>query len=556
MTGLGTAVEFIFALSLMLGVVITVHEFGHFIVAKLCGVRILKFSVGFGSAVGFGRFRLRGVRNGTEYALSWLPLGGYVRMQGEYGEETDGIPPGPGEPFSEKALWQKLLILVAGPGMNLLLPVLLFAAALWVGVERPEAVVGSVERGSPAAEAGLLPGDRIAAIDGEPVRWWSEVEEAVRGNPGDRVALEVARGDERIPIPLEIGSRRGVDTFRTPAEVGWLGLRHHRQMPVIGVPSSDSAAAAAGFHSGDRIVSVDGHIVEDWGSFAQRVLAGTGSVDIVLERGGEGEAERVELAMPPAEHLEAFGLIPAVVLVAQVAPDSAASEAGVEAGDLIVAVDGEPVGSFFTFQETVLGSEGRTLDVSIARDGESLTVPIAPRLMETEVAGTRQDAYRIGIHGENAVLAGTLALDQTRNPIVAVARGAQQTAEITVLFLRGLKKLVAGDISRKNIGGPIEIARQSHNALRDGWDRFMNVLILISINIGILNLLPIPMLDGGQAIVYSVESLKRGPLSQRTRLLVQQVGVVFLLSIMGFAFWNDISRNWSSFFEWFKNLVA
>ncbi|NNL85754.1 MAG: RIP metalloprotease RseP [Myxococcales bacterium] len=425
-----------------------------------------------------------------------------------------------------------------------------------MGIERPDAIVGSVERGSPAAEAGLAPGDRIAAIDGEAVRWWSEVEEAVRGNPGDRISLEVERGEERFPVSLAIGSRRGVDTFRTPADVGFLGLRHHRQKPVVGVPEADSPAAQLGFRSGDRVQTVAGEPVEDWGAFATRVRNATGPVPIALERGPADAPERIALTLPGGVPLESQGLIPAVVLVAEVAPDSAASEAGVQAGDLIVAVDGEPVGSFFTFQETVLGSEGRALEVSIARTGEALVLPVAPRLMETDVGGTKQDAYRIGIHGENAVLAGTFALDQTRNPLIALGRGVVQTGEITVLFLRGLKKLITGDISRKNIGGPIEIARQSHSALRDGWDRFMNVLILISINIGILNLLPIPMLDGGQAVVYTVEGLKRGPLSHRTRLFVQQVGVVFLLGIMGFAFWNDISRNWSSFFEWFRNLVA
>jgi regulator of sigma E protease len=165
-----------------------------------------------------------------------------------------------------------------------------------------------------------------------------------------------------------------------------------------------------------------------------------------------------------------------------------------------------------------------------------------------------EEVYLIGIRGADATLLGAVATDQVRNPFVAFPRAAVMTVDLTRLFLSGLQKIISGEISRRNIGGPIEIAKQSHRALQAGWDRFVNLLILISINLGILNLLPIPILDGGQALMFTVEGVKRSPLSLRTREIVQQLGLLVLVALMGFAFWNDLSRHWSSFVEWVKGL--
>jgi regulator of sigma E protease len=164
------------------------------------------------------------------------------------------------------------------------------------------------------------------------------------------------------------------------------------------------------------------------------------------------------------------------------------------------------------------------------------------------------ELYLIGIRGEDATLSGAIATDQVLNPLVALPRAAAMTVDLTGIFMSGLQKVISGEISRRSIGGPIEIAKQSHMALQAGWDRFVNLLVLISINLGILNLLPIPILDGGQALMFLVEGVKRSPLSLRTRELVQQLGLVVLVALMGFAFWNDVSRHWSSFLEWVKGL--
>ncbi len=556
MSGIGTPLEILFAFVLMLGVLVTVHEWGHFIVAKLCGVRVLKFSIGFGPPIGIGRFRMAWHRSGTDYVIGWIPLGGFVKMLGENPDETD-TPESrahPDETLPSKPTWQKLAIVFAGPAMNLILPIVVFVGILWVGVDRRGPVVGTVEPGSPAAEAGIAVGDRLVSMDGEPVGFFDDVERAARERPGETLRLEIERGDAVRSVDVTVEGRPGLDVFQANQEVGFLGIQHTRQQAVVGVPDADSAAGRAGLQTGDRVVAVGGEPVEDWAELAAAYSAQTGPVAFSVERGDEEAPQTVPLEAPALGSLTELGLIPAVVLVAAISDDMPAQRAGLEPGDLIIAVAGEPIGSFATFREMVLASEGRPLEILFGRDGETRTVSLAAQRAPSPTPGVEDEVFLIGIQGANAVLQGAIARDRVRNPLESVPRAVGMTVELTTLYLGGLKRIVSGEISRKNIGGPIEIAKQSHMALQAGWDRFLNLLVLISINLGILNLLPIPILDGGQAVLYAVEGIKRRPLSLRTRELVQQVGLVLIMALMGFAFWNDFSRHWSSFVDWMKGL--
>jgi regulator of sigma E protease len=557
-----TALTFVFAFVLMLGVLIFVHEAGHFLVAKLFDVKVLRFSLGFGPPIGIGRWKLAFRRGETEYLVAWFPLGGYVKMVGENpegGEALEGEETlAPGEEhraFNHKPVWQRLLILFAGPAMNLLLPVLIFAAVLMVGMPRPAPVVGTVEPSSPAEQAGLRVGDRVLAVAGEPVRWWDDVEDAIRARGGETVPVRIERAGESRDVSLPVEARSGLDAYGGTAQIGFAGLGHLRMAPVVGMPDADAPAIRAGLHSGDRVERVAGEPVEDWSQFAERYATAQGEVTLAVERAGpeDEKPQELELRVPALGSVDALGVVPATVLVAQVSPDSPAERAGLATGDLIVAVDGRPVGSFASFSELVRASEGRPLEIVYARGGERREVRIQPERKEADTGlGIPEERWLIGITAQAAAVQGAMDVDRVRNPLAAVPRAVAMTADLTRTFLGGFTRIVTGEVSRKQLAGPIGIAQIAHNAFERGWQAYLSTLVLISINLAILNLLPIPVLDGGQALLIAVEGVKRSPLSLRTREVVQQIGVTFLLMLMALAFWNDLSRHWRTFVDWVR----
>jgi len=557
-----TALTFVFAFVLMLGVLIFVHEAGHFLAAKLFDVKVLRFSLGFGPPIGIGRWKLAFRRGETEYVAAWFPLGGYVKMVGE--SPQDGEAPeseevlAPGEEhraFNHKPVWQRLLILFAGPAMNLLLPVVIFTAVLAVGMPRPAPVVGTVEPASPAERAGLREGDRVAAVAGEPVRWWDDVEEAIRAHAGETVPVRIERDGQALDVPLPVEARSGLDAYGSTAQVGFAGLGHTRLAAVVGIVDDGAPAARTELRSGDLVKSVDGTPVEDWSQFATRYAAAQGEAALEVERAGAGEGEARELAVrvPALGGVEALGVVPATVLVAQVSPESPAERAGLQSGDLIVAVDGRPVGSFASFSELVRASNGRALQIVYARGGERREVRIEPERKEADTGlGIPEERWLIGITAQAAAVQGAMEIDRVANPLEGFPRAVTMTAELTRTFLGGFTRIATGEVSRKQLAGPIGIAQIAHNAFERGWQAYLSTLVLISINLAILNLLPIPVLDGGQALLIAVEGVKRSPLSLRTREVVQQIGVTFLLMLMALAFWNDLSRHWRTFVDWVR----
>ncbi len=545
----------LFAFILLLGVLIFVHELGHFLVAKWCGVRVLKFSLGFGPPIGFGRFRMSWTRGPTEYVVAWFPLGGFVKMLGEHPGEVEGEDElarvHPAETLGAKPTWQKLAIVFAGPAMNLLLPVLVFWGTFFAGIPRPAPVVGLIEMGSPAAHSPLRVGDEILSVDGQPVRWWGDFDDVVREHPGQELEIAYRRGGATETARLTVAERSGFDEFGAVKPMGWLGLGHARLRAVLGIPRADAPARAAGLRSGDVVVSVDGAPVEDWTGFAAAYAAASGDVALEVERGSGEAPARERVTVPTLGGVSALGVVPANVLVEEVEPGSPAAHAGLRAGDLILEAEGEPVGSFASFADRVRTSGGAPLPLVLARAGELVPVTLEPELIETDVGlGIREPRYRIGIRGASGTMPGAVALDRERNPFVALPRAVAMTWEMTGTFMQGLAKIATGEVSRRQLAGPIGIAEIAGNAFERGWETYLSIMVLISINLGILNLLPIPVLDGGQALIFAAEGIKRAPLSLRTREIVQQIGVVVLVMLMGLAFWNDISRNWSRVVDW------
>ncbi len=557
---MSSAFTFVFAFVFMLGVLIFVHELGHFVAAKLCKVKVLKFSLGFGSPIGFGRYRLRWKRGDTEYVAAWIPLGGFVKMLGENPDEQESpeVLADTEHAFHHRPVWQRLIILFAGPAMNLVLPVLLFAVALAIGTPRDAAVVGTVESGSPAESAGLRPGDRIESVSGAPVEFWDEVSRAIAARNDGPVVVAGRRDDKPFEATLDVEVRSALDLFGQPTEQGWVGLSHYRLAAAIGIARPEAPAAATPLRSGDRILAVGEVAVTDWTGFADayaaRAAAGAAETTLRVARITQleptVEQAELDLVIPALANVDALGVVPATVLIRRVGADTPAAAAGLRAGDLIIAVDGKPVGSFPTFANAVRSSEGQALQITYSRAGERIESEIVPRLVEADMGmGIKEDRYQIGIEAEPALVAGVAATHIVRNPLVSFPLAAQMTWDQTKVFLQGLKQLVTGRVSHKQLAGPIGIAQIAHSAFERGWDTYLTTLILISINLGILNLLPIPILDGGQAVLVSIEGIKRSPVSQRTREAALQAGLAMVVLLMGFAFWNDISRLVSHWFS-------
>jgi regulator of sigma E protease len=565
-----TFFDYLFAAIPMLGTLIFVHELGHFLAARACGVRVLKFSLGFGPPLGFGRFRMRWLRGGTEYVVAWFPLGGFVKMLGEMqlGDESEPavLDARPDEYLGAKSTWQKLFVSFAGPAMNLLLPVFAFLVVLWVGVPRETTVIGTVERGSPAAQVGLSPGDRILSVNGEAVSWWQEARQSVAEARGSSLNLVVERGAETLHFDVPVERRGSLDVFGGVEEVGWVGLGSRRLPTLLGVPSHQGDAAVAGLMSGDRVVKVGGHEVEDWEElrtgYAKAAAAsrsGLVEVEVLREVDAVDEPVVKTVSVPAHPDLADLGVISATILVSVVSPGMPAEEAGLERGDLLLALDGRPIGSFESFAESVRASGGRSLEIAYARDGETRSVSLQPRLQAVsgplEIEGMSEDVYLIGIQHALAALPGEIKLDRLRNPIQALPRAVEMTADVTVVFLKGIGKLLSGEVGTDKLAGPIGIAEIARKSLDLGWRAYLSTMILISINLGIVNLLPIPILDGGQMLIYLVEGVRRSPISLRSRERIQQTGLIMIVMLMGLAFWNDLSRHWAKFVEWISTAL-
>ena len=555
MSALTTFAETIFAFVLMLGVLVTVHEFGHFIVAKWCGVRVLKFSVGFGPAISIGRFRLAWTRGETEYVIAWFPLGGYVKMLGENPGEED-TPAARAEhsrTLGAQTLPKKLAIVLAGPAMNLLLPVFVLMGFLWVGVPQPLAVVGSVAPASPAARAGVLPGDRVVSVGGEAINDWRALADAIAAAPAvpdaQPLALELARGEEQLAVRVPVAKRAAVDAFGAATTRGFIGVQHERQRAHIVLHDVTGPAARAGLQTGDLLRAADGTALEDWSALARayvRARAKGGALRLQVQRG----ANTHEVLLPARAPFHELGAAPAAVQVEAVNAGSPAARAGLLAGDLILEVNGAALSGFLRFQELVRASEGAALQLRLVRAGAVVAASVTPERRVIEVNGIEDERYLVGIRVAQNMLPGAVTRERVRNPLLALPRAVAMTADITLLFFEGVRRIVSGEISRRQVGGPIEIARQSGLALAAGWGQFLNLLILLSINLAILNLLPIPVLDGGQAAMFLLEGVRGRELSTRSRERFQFAGLVMVLALMGLAFWNDFARYGARALEW------
>jgi regulator of sigma E protease len=538
---------------ILIGVLIFVHEAGHFFFAKLFKVKVHVFSLGFGPKL----FSFR--RGETLYQVSLVPIGGYVRMLGE--DPSEDVPPeDKGRAFGDQPLWQRFLIIVAGPVMNIVFPLFLhFGVGLTYTTVLP-AEVGVVLPGMPAHEAGLLPGDIIEAVDGKNVASFFSLVEEVKPRPGEKIRFAIRRGDKRfdkviVPRPTVVPII--LDEKET---IGLIGIGRGYLPSLVGLSNPGSPAAQAGIETFDLIVAVDDKPIDTLIELERSLVSKAGSKTVLTVRRLKQDAVppfapfedqfakktlALTIQVPPGtENLASLGIGSSRDFVAHVTPGGEAEAIGIERGDRLLSLDGTPyeLGQIFA---AIDQKPDQTRTLAWTRDGQNFSAPFKPQFIPAGEAGDlgiKQDRYDKGFWA----LGGKQILPaEVPNP--AVFAGALQYAwDETGRGIRfigiGFKLLFTGQVSLRSLGGPIMIGQLAGQAAQQGAEAFFWIMALISLNLGLLNLLPIPVLDGGQIVFIIVELITKRPISLIIKERIMLVGVVMLLALMVFATWNDIAR--------------
>lgn len=537
----------------LVGVLVVIHELGHFVAAKVLDVKVLRFSIGYGRPL----FRFKGAE--TEYQVAIFPLGGYVRILGvEDGEEDD--PRERGRSFQNRPLWQRLVILFAGPAANLILPIFIYFILFAGQTELPAAVVGDVFEDSPAARAGIAAGDRVLAVDGDGVLYWEDLERAIRRRPGGEVHLRLERNGhvfEKYVVPLEETVRKRDGQAQRQ---GRIGITRAPFVPMIGIIDESSPAAKAGMRTGDLIISIDGQETPNWSEVVRGLGHGARRTNIVYFRGTElpGVAQvrlldaRFADLVPETRigddlSRSAYtGLENAEMFVAHVDPGTPADRAGLEVGDLITTLDGQPVKHWSMFDQRLLSDPERTWTVGWRRAEDGKVVDRSAKLTQV----WRKDRDEYGHTVERLVLGARNDVERGQGKMVpidgrigyAVSKAVERTGETIALMATGLVKVLGGDSPSESLGGPLTMFRVASVSGEQGFDSFLLLLALISVNLGLINLLPVPVLDGGHVLVFAIEAVRGKPLSARTRDRIQSAGLAVIVIITLLAIRNDVMR--------------
>jgi regulator of sigma E protease len=545
-------VSFVVALAaglFMIGFLVVVHEAGHFFFAKLFGVGVPVFSIGMGPRL-FGF-----VFKGTDYRISALPVGGYVQMSGAdpFGEEDAGAWVPPEEDFMRKPVWQRLIIMAAGPAVNLILPFVLFVLLLMMGRPEIDSTLGIVHPATPAELAGLVVGDQVRAVDGEEVVVWHDLEQILQarldGGAQGPIAFGIQRGarDLQITVP---GSALLATAHDKPDFVR-LGMEPRVYPALVGSESALSPSGMSAIQPGDLITHVDGDEILDWPSLVAALSSDAHDLSykrIVDDEVVEGEVRleaNPDYASPDLIHSNRWGLVPAMLLVETVVEESPAAALGVVEGDRLVDVDGVNVTTFGQFMDLVArSSDGvavRSVALGLMRDGERLDVELTPELKL--VPGDTTKRPIIGISALYREPLGVAYASKYYSLIEAIPRAWVYTVEVMRDTARVMRNVFAMESDwRENVGGPIAIFYVAGVVAERGFFQYAETVGVISVSLGLINLLPVPVLDGGQILFYLIEGIRGRPLSLEFRERVQMIGVLALVVVMLVVVFNDLSR--------------
>jgi regulator of sigma E protease len=568
---------------LFISVLIFIHEFGHFAFAKLFGVKVMTFSIGFGPKI----VKVRGRE--TEYCIGLLPFGGFVKMLEEGKAEQPILPEEKHRTFEAQPVWKRVVIVLAGPVMNLVFPIALYTSVYLEDKEFLPPTVGAVFPGKPA-DGKLFAGDTIVAVDGEPVQSFPEIQKALAKRAGSAVRVGIEREGKNVDVTvtpadeIEVIEPSELELFE---HVGRIGIAPTFAAPVIGIPRTDSPAWRAGLRTFDRITAVNGRKVETFVDL-QRVLGQNRGDNVVLTYvrpvpvpqglGGLCDFAVLETGIaslaprPRAEGavvregdpegrakdvLDRVGIEGVEMYVAFVPEGSSEHKMGLRAGDRITHLDGvaqrmwkvERRGGYALDDTTMVGSllrePNRVHELVWTRDGERMSGTF-------QLRKERWDD-ELGQHYERYVFRTThwqprIASRRVPNPhplVYAVRRGFEETRNAIKFIAVGFVRIAQGRVSLATVSGPITLYDVAGDAGAKGTTYFVWAMAVTSVNLGLINLLPIPVLDGGHLLLFFIEWVRRRPVSVRGRALSSLVGISVLAVLMLIAFKNDVSRKWS-----------
>ena len=538
---------------ILLSMVVVFHEFGHFIVGKMFRIGVEAFAVGFGKAI------VKTRKGETEYRINWIPFGGYVKFVGESPEE-ELAEEDKGRAFNLRPPYQKALVVFAGPFMNVVLAFLIFAVMFLVGFPTTTSRIGYVSPGSPAAEAGLLPGDRIVSIDGHKIWRWDELSKLIEERPNKPTEFTVERGDETLhkTITPQLKDKRNVFGFYE--KMGTLGVAETGLRPLVGIPYPDSPAAEAGLKTGDLLLEIDGKPI-DFQQMLPRMLKPDRPHTLVAVNNFEEPEDKwnkrtIKLPAlttdnnneePQPSGLAAYGIEFTDLYIHSVEDDSPAQAAGVQTHDKILSVDGKQVTDWGEFTDIIRDNPDKTMAMTVLRDGKPVDLTITPELYRrTDIyAEAEQDSKpfgRIGVMRLAVSQPPEIKPERYWNPFKILGRSLQLSAHWTVLTVKAFGYIFTGDVSPKAVGGPITIAVMAGESARLGVFPFFMLMAIISLNLAVINLVPMPVLDGGHLLFYSIEAIRRKPLSPRAMEYAGRAGFAFLGLLILFILYVDVSR--------------
>ncbi len=542
---------------LFIGILVVFHELGHFLVARACGVRVLRFSFGMGPRL----FSI--TRGGTEYQVSLLPLGGYVKMLGD-GPGQEVAPEEAHLAFNSKALWQRTAIVIAGPMFNFILALGVYFAMFSGTHTFGDTRLGVVVRNDPAWMAGMRPGDKIIEVEGKPVRHWDEMRAVVSERPNEKLKIAYLRGGVRHDAVLTTQNRPEENAFRESENRGKIGVSLQFVKPILGVVDDQSPAAQAGLRTGDVVSQVNGHAVTAWHELRDAVgQTPSGSpVHITYTRDGiEKQASIKPAAFLPGVDTQLFsaadteqgytGLVDKDTLVDKVEPNTPAEKIGLVSGDRLLQlavknaageVATRPVG-VWNIDLASFGFDARselTLTWQHGREVITQSLHLLQKSETDEFKETRT-TYVLGALNDQDVT-DTYTVDINVGLAEASRQAAIQVGDDMTLIGQALSRLVRGTIPLNSMGGPIMLFVIAEKSAKRGAPFFMRTLAMISVNIGLMNLLPVPMLDGGHLVFFAIEGISRRPPSLRLREAANMVGLALLLLLMVLVFHNDLLR--------------